>query len=237
MNTMIPKIIIVALILFFAFRIVFLIKNRAPISAKLQAHLSYVLPITEMFVWIALLIWTFRMIYITQNYFILIALVLVLLVLVMLTYTMLSDFVSGNILKMQNKVREGAFIEVDELKGRIRKVGLLRLDIEDKRGNISSIPYSNIRSKTILQSGSNQNLVKVVLRFAFPDTMKVNYITPILKRQLLNTPWVAVSQAPSIENTSIENGRLWIEVGVYTLDKTYGENIKNSVDKLWAEEK
>ncbi len=231
---MIPKIIIVALIIFLSFRLVFFIKNRVIIPLKVKAHLAYILPIGELFIWLGFLIWTFRLIYQSQNHFTLIAVGVVLLVLSIPQYVLLTDFIVGNVLKMQNKVNEGVFIEIDEIKGRIKRAGYLRLDIEDNRGNINSIPYNNIRSKIISRSGSNPNLTKVVLRFTFPDTTKINYISPILKQQVLNTPWTAVSQAPIIEKTKTENGRLIVEVGVYTMDKLYGENIKNSVDKLWA---
>lgn len=192
------------------------------------------LPIVELFIWLGFVIWAARLIYLAQNYFTLIAVGTVILTLSLPLYTTLRDFVVGNILKIQNKVSEGVFIEIEEIRGRIKRAGYLRLDVEDDRGNINSIPYNKIRSKVISQNSTNQNLAKVLLRFSFPETTKVNHITPILKRQILNTPWVAVSQTPIIEKAINENGQLIVEVGAYTLDKSYGENIKNSVDKLWS---
>ncbi len=233
---MIAKILIVALMIFIAFRLVFFVKNRVGISIKIKRHLAYMLPFVELFIWLGFVIWAARLIYLAQNYFTLIAAGSILLILSIPLYAILRDFVVGNILKIQNKVSEGVFIEIEEIKGRIKRAGYLRLDIEDDRGNINSIPYNNIRSKIISQNSTNQNLAKVVLRFSFPETTKVNYITPILKRQILNTPWAAVSQTPIIEKTISENGQLIIEVGAYTLDKLYGENIKNSVAELWASE-
>jgi len=231
---MIAKILIVALIIFMAFRLVFFVKNRVDMSVKIKRHLAYMLPTIELFIWFGFLIWTARLFYLTQNYFTLIAAGFVLLVLSIPLYVLLKDFIAGNVLKMQNRVNEGVFIEIDDLKGRIKRAGFLRLDIEDNRGNINSIPYHSIRSKIISRSGSNPNLTKVLLRFTFPETTKINYISPILKQQILNTPWTSVSQVPIIEKAKIENGQLIIEVGAYTLDKSYGENIKNAVDKLWA---
>lgn len=192
------------------------------------------LPIVELFMWLGFVIWAARLIYLAQNYFTLIAVGTVILTLSLPLYTTLRDFVVGNILKIQNKVSEGVFIEIEEIRGRIKRAGYLRLDVEDDRGNINSIPYNKIRSKVISQNSTNQNLAKVLLHFSFPETTKVNHITPILKRQILNTPWVAVSQTPIIEKAINENGQLIVEVGAYTLDKSYGENIKNSVDKLWT---
>ena len=231
---MIVKIFIVALMIFVAFRLVFFVKNRVDISVQVKRHLAYMLPIAELFIWVGFIIWAARLIYLSQNYFTLIAVSVVILIMSIPLYVILRDFVVGNILKIQNKVSEGVFVEIEEIKGRIKRAGYLRLELEDDRGNINSIPYNNIRSKIISQNSINQNLAKVVLRFSFPENTKVNYITPILKRQILNTSWAAVSQAPIIEKTKIENGKLIIEVGAYTLDRSYGENIQNSVDKLWT---
>ncbi|SMO52332.1 Small-conductance mechanosensitive channel [Saccharicrinis carchari] len=231
---MIAKIISIALIIFLLFRLLFSLKNKWGLSVKIKRHLAYILPIAELFVWIGYLIWAVRLIYLSQNYFTLAAVGIVLLVLCIPLYLLLRDFIVGNVLKMQNKVNEGVFIEIEEIKGRIKRAGYFRLDIEDNRGNINSIPYNHIRSKIISQYGINQNLAKVVLRFTFPDTTKVNYIVPLLKRQILNTPWAAVSQDPIVEKTKTENGKLIIEVGTYTLDKSYGENIKNCVDKQFS---
>ena len=230
---MIVKIFIVALMIFVAFRLVFFVKNRVDISVKIKRHLAYMLPIAELFIWLGFMIWAARLIYLAQNYFTLIAVSVFTLILSIPLYVILRDFVVGNILKIQNKVSEGVFIEIEEIKGRIKKAGYLRLDLEDEHGNINSIPYNNIRSKIISQNSINQNLAKVLLRFSFPENTKVNYITPILIRQILNTPWAAVSQTPIIEKAINENGQLIIEVGAYALDKSYGENIQNSIDKLW----
>lgn len=213
------------------FRSLFFLKSKVQIAESIKGYLAYMLPIAELLVWIVFLVWIFHWIYRLQNYFVLVAVAVVVLLFSMPLHVLLRDFVMGTILKIQNKINEGLFIEIDEIKGRIKRAGLLRLDIEDDRGNINSIPYNHIRSKIISQPGSNQKLAKVLLQFSFPENTQVNYITPILIQQILNTPWTAVSQAPIIEKAKKENGQLIVEVGVYTLDKSYGENIKNSVDK------
>lgn len=227
---MLTKIFIVAFTLLGGFRILHFAKNRIHSSIGLKHHLSYILPSLELFSWIVFFIWVARLIYKSGNYFTIISIGVVLVLLSVPLFILLRDFIFGIFLKFQNKVNEGSFIEIEEIKGQIKKAGYLRLDIEDNHGNLNSITYNSIRSKIISHYGMNPHLEKVVLEFSFPDTIKLNQIIPWLKIQVMNTPWVAVSQAPIIEDVKTENSKLKIKVGAYTLNKSYVENIKNLVE-------
>jgi hypothetical protein len=58
-----------------------------------------------------------------------------------------------------------------------------------------------------------------------------NELISDLKKQLLSTPWVAVSQPIIIEQIKEKGNLLKVKVGVFTLNKKYEENIKGMVDK------
>ncbi|WP_027473787.1 mechanosensitive ion channel domain-containing protein [Saccharicrinis fermentans] len=223
------KFFITASLVFLGYRILFYLKNKLNISHRFKYQLDYVLSFTELFFWIGFIVWVTKHVYESRNYFILISIGVTICIFAVPLFLVLRDFISGAFLKVQNKVNIGCFIEIDEMKGQIKKAGHLRLDIEDAHGNIHSIPYYNIRSKTILQHSSNQHLDKVILKFSFPETITTDLLIPHLKKQILNTPWVSVSQSPVINKVSHKNNRLNIEVGVYTLNKSYADSIHNMV--------
>jgi len=226
---MIIKFFIAASLVFLGYRLLFYIKSKLHISNRFKFQLDYVLSLTELFFWVGFIVWVIKHVYESGNYFILISIGVTLCIFAVPLFLVLRDFISGAFLKAQNKVSTGRFIEIDELKGQIKKAGHLRLDIEDTHGNIHSIPYFNVRSKTILQHSSNPHLDKVVLKFMFPPSMTADQLIPSLKKQIMSTPWVAVSQSPVINKVSHKNNRLSIEVGVYTLDKSYADSIKKMV--------
>ena len=68
-------------------------------------------------------------------------------------FILLRDFVFGVFLKAQNKVVEGTFIELEDIKGEIVKAGQFFLNIEDKLGNIKSLGYYKVNSRVISISG------------------------------------------------------------------------------------
>nr|WP_324292768.1 mechanosensitive ion channel domain-containing protein [uncultured Carboxylicivirga sp.] len=166
----------------------------------------------------------------SKNYYVLTSVSILFLLIAVPFFFLIRDFVSGLFLKLQNKLFEGMSIEIEDVKGVVKKNGIFRLDIEDKYGNINSVSYYKIRSKIITRPKVSYNLEKTTLEFIFQEASNTNRILAELKRQLMNIPWVAVRQPPLIENTRVENGKFIVEIGVYMLDKSYAENIKHSVE-------
>ena len=146
---MLAKFFIVALTIFGAYRMLHFATNRIPMSKRMRYYLSYIFPSVELFSWLLFLIWVLRLIYKSGNYFTIISIGIVLVLLFALFFALLRDYILGFFLKLQNKLMEGSFIEIGEIKGQIKKAGHFRLDIEDNHGNIGSVPYYNIRSKVI----------------------------------------------------------------------------------------
>jgi len=147
------------------------------------------------------------------------------------SFYLLRDFFSGIYLKTQNKLSEGSIIEINELKGKIEKLGNFSLNLIDKNGDIKSIPYHKINDAIISKQSNNTNLCKVTLKFVFPRSVEVSYIIPKLKAEIINTPWVAVSQPVIIGNIEHVDDEYSIEVVIYTLQPHFGEDIKNRVEK------
>lgn len=226
---MIFKFFIIAAFIFGGFRVLNFITERLNIHLIQRNKLHYLIPLFEFFIWMLYVIWVVKVIYESKNYFALISLAVVIVLLAFPLFILIRDFISGIILKVQNKVAEGMYIDIEELKGLISNAGHLRMDIEDKHGNITSVTYHYVYGKRISRSGNNQNLEKISLEFDFPEPARVNEFSDSLKKAVMNTPWVVISQAPIIENTKVENGRLTVEVGAFVIDKSYAENIKSAV--------
>jgi len=220
---------IIAVFIFSGFRVLSYIISKVRWPLKKKANASYILPLVELFAWITYILLLAKNIYDSRNYFALIALAIVFVLIAFPLYTLIKDFATGIFLKMQNKIIEGTYINIEDIKGTVKKAGHLRIDIEDNHGNINSIPYHNIRSRTISRPGSNQNLEKVTIEFVFQETRTTNEIINQLQKEVMNTPWVAVSQPAIIESTRFEDGNLIVEVGAFVLHKSYAENIKSMV--------
>jgi hypothetical protein len=174
-------------------------------------------------------LWVVKLIYDSKNYFALLSIAVVFALIAYPFFILIRDFISGIILKIQNKVAVGMHIEIEEIKGLIAKAGHLSMDMEDGHGNITSINYHYAYGKKISRSGNNLNLEKISLAFEFPESSRLNELISQLKKEVMNTPWVAISQPLIIENTKVKNGKVLIKVAAFVLDRSYAENIKTSV--------
>jgi small-conductance mechanosensitive channel len=228
---MIARIIFIALILFGSFRFLSFAHKTLKYRKSIKHHMSYIIPIFELLLWIGYALWCINYIYQSGNYKGLVLLGLLFLLIAIPSFFLLRDFVFGVYLKIQRKIDKGDFIEIDEFEGEILEAGHFNVEIKDKQGDINSIPYNRIRSKIIAKHGANPNLKKQTIIFKFPDHNKVNKLISELKKNLLNTPWVAVSQPPFIENIKQEEGMHVIEVAVFTLKNEYAQNIKEIVER------
>ncbi len=227
---MVIRLLISAIVVFIAFRIIHFINRHVKSSFKIKNHLNELIPLVESFAWMAFVLWVVKVIYDSKNYYALISISTVFLLLSVPLFYLLRDFVTSVFLKLQNKITEGTYIEIEEIKGIVKEAGHFRMDIEDYHGNISSVSYYKIRSKIISKPGANHNLEKATIEFRFADTIKVNELIDKLKKAVLNTPWVAVSQSPIIESTKHEHEKIIIELGIFMLDKAYIEDVRIAIN-------
>ncbi len=176
------------------------------------------------------IVWMSQRLYLAGNYFELITMLVLLVIICFPFMGLFKDLMMGMVFKIQNKVIKGKHIEIDDIEGHISKVGLFGIEVMDASGNINTMPYHSLFSKTITRQSDNQNLEKITLRFSFAETLKTNELTDKLLHAVMNTPWVAVSQQPSIENITHNDGRLLIEICAFVLNKTQVENIQTMVE-------
>ena len=228
---MTTKILVLILGIIVTFRILGFANKSLKDTSTFKHHNSYILPLVELTIWLIMLIWLVKHYYYDQNAFGLISVSIVLILAIIPSFYLLRDFLSGVYLKSQNQIRVNSFIEINELKGKIDKLGNFSLNLMDRHGNIKSIPYHKINSTIISKQSNNPNLNKVNLKFVFPGHVSANYIIPKLKAEIINSPWVALSQPIIIEAIKHVNDQYIIEVIIYTLQPHFAEDIRNRVNK------
>jgi hypothetical protein len=155
---------------------------------------------------------------------------LIALIFVIPSFYLIRDFIYGLILKFQDKIRIGKYIAFDETKGTIFKAGYFRIELSDEQQNIISIPYSTLYAKKITNRQGNLYLKKVSIQFNLYSKIGINERIPQLLLNILNTPWVSVTQDSVIEHI-VNDGDLYkISVGVYLLDEKFAQNLKAMVE-------
>ncbi len=206
------------------------------LSNDLKHYASYLIPFAEMVSWLGYLIWCVQFMFDSEAYMLLIVFGIVALLLLVPSWYLIRDFLFGMLLIVQRKIELNRQVEIDKIAGVIVKIDHLSMDVKSKNGNIDTIPYSKIRSKIISKSGENTNLEKQLISFTFSLQQDINKTVEQLQVALLNSPWVAASQKPIVNNISRENDGFVVEVFVYLLKKEYTEKIKDYIKHYQMEE-
>lgn len=219
------------------FRALSYLNKILPFSKKVKHYTGYLLPVVELVSWLGFAIWCLHLIYDAEAYSIFIVLGVMFVLLLTPTWFLIRDFLYGLFLKVQRKIEPDSKIEIGETKGVIIKTDYFTFDILNNDGSITTIPYNRIRAEIIKKSVANIHLEKQVITFSLPTKQDINKVLPQLKTTLINSPWVASSQKPIINNIIKENDYSVVEVIVYTLKKEYAEKVveyvkTNFIEKL-----
>ncbi len=224
------QVIIALILLFTLFRVLNIVLHKfVMIPLKLKYHLGYVLPAVELVAWVTLLLMIARFTYQTESYFAFALLIVLLALLAVPLFFVVRNFIAGVVLRLQYRLTEGMNIETEGVSGVVKKVGYLGLEIEDTSLDIYSIPYHALQSKTLIRQGNNPFLKKGTLRFELPLETDLSTLCMRLKKEVLNTPWAAISQPPVVEKAIEKNGKAIIHIGVFMPDKSYAGRIQHTV--------
>lgn len=223
------EILIFAIVILLFFRVLSYLHKILPFSKKVKHFSGYILPVVELVSWLGFLIWCLRLIYAAEAYPTLIVLGVLIVLLLAPTWFLVRDFLHGLILKMQRKIEIDSKIQIGELKGTIVKTDYFTFDIKTADGNIKTIPYNKIRAEIISKNEANNNLERQTLSFQIQSKQDINQILAELKTTLINAPWVAASQEPTIKLINSEADNHFFEVVVFMLKKEHAGRIQEYV--------
>jgi len=228
---MIIKIITLGSFLFVGLKLFNLFIKKASFSNRIKRHLDYSIAFAELIIGLAFISWIVMLAFNSGNYFMLIFLGISFVLFIVPAFILIRDLLFGIFLKAQNKIPLGAVIVIDDNKGKIIKTGNFFLNLQDTHGSIKTYSYYKLNSKVISSLGDHRELEKLEMVFSLKHTSSINERIRKLEKQLLNTPWVAVSQPIIIEQLKRKDEHLRLKVGLFALSKKYQENIKAMVEK------
>lgn len=223
------KILFYAIAIFLFFRVLSYLRKILPFSKKVKHYSGYILPVVELVSWLGFLIWCLHLIYEAEAYPTLIVLGVLIVLLLAPTWFLVRDFLHGLLLKIQRKIEIDSKIEIGELNGTIVKTDYFTFDIKTDNGNIKTIPYNKIRDEIISKNEANDNLEKQSLSFHIQSKQNINQILAGMKTTLINAPWVAGTQEPTIKIISSEKDNHLFEAVVYVLQKDHAGKIEEYV--------
>jgi len=219
------RILLLSIAILLIFRILSYLQKNLPLTKKIKHYSGFMLPVIEIIFWLGFLIWCLHLVYEAEAFPTLIFLGVIIVLLLAPVWFLMRDFLHGLILKIQRKIEIDSKIEIGGLKGKIVKTDYFTFDIKTEDGNIKTIPFNKIRAEIISKNSANNNLERQELLFQIHSEQDIKQILEGLKTTLINAPWVAATQEPSLKVTSNNSGLYLIETVFYTLKKEHVSRI------------
>lgn len=225
------KLVLYGIVLLLFFRAVSFAVKRLSFQPALLRTLTLMLPVAELLAWLGFLVWGIREITETESNAVLYAFAAAGAVVLVAAWFLIREFIYGLSLVIQGKLETGAPVKIEQLTGKITRIGHFSFDLITDDGSIETIPYSRVKSEIISRPGQNVHLEKAYIRFAAPVNQNIEQVTEGLKKTLLNAPWVAASQQPIIKNISTGENAHVFEVVVYLPEKALAGKVKAYVER------
>lgn len=228
------RFIIIAIILFAAFRIT---GNVLPLLLKKKLFLKYFtryFPVFELIVWIVFLIQAFGVFIKSNLLFAVGASLMLMFISYWLTVYFLKDIIAGIIFRTTNDFTVNETGEFETHSGRIREFHLRNLEVETDKDESIYIPYSKIINHVTVKSHPAETLTSYSFIINISGENAKTGFPGKVKQEILNLPWTSVSKEPKIRRIDKNKSGCVYEIIVYSPEKEHYYKIENYIKELYG---
>ena len=222
-------IIIFILFAILRFGIPYILKNQ-----KHQAYIKQFLLTSEITVWIFYLSWFIFLFLKSRSFFVIIVFAILLFVLYVVGRLWLIDLIAGVIFKSGRQLKKGDYVEKDDYKGIVNKLGSRFLILENIDGNMIHIPYHTITSSVFKKNET----IDQKSGYSFElETKNINTLEEIksnIQKSILSLPWSSIHKPTVITMLDQTPERFRLKITVFAMDKSFGSKIENHIKKQYA---
>lgn len=216
----------------------------APLRSKkvYRLNLNDVVLLAEVVSWLVFLSWSVQVVCKNNALYSLGLSVLLLAILTGVSWSILRDFVSGIIIKLEATYSINEWLKVRDVEGKVTKLGYRSLEIETEKGEIVNIPYSIITKEMSIKSSRIQGLeygAETVKSHTFeldsppspPEGGRegIKEAKEKIRKLILNSHWSSLKKEPQIKLLEKTDAGYTFQVTVYTLDAKYFQEIESYV--------
>ncbi|MCD4731529.1 MAG: mechanosensitive ion channel family protein [Bacteroidales bacterium] len=211
------------------FGIPYILKNQ-----KRQAYVKQFLLTFEITVWIFYLSWFIFLFLKSRSFFVIIVFAILLFVLYVVGRLWLIDLIAGVIFKSGRQLKKGDFVEKDEYKGIVNKLGSRFLVLENIDGNMIHIPYHSITSSVFQRNETIDQKSGYSFELETKNIGTLEETKSNIQKSILSLPWSSIHKFPVITVLDQTPVRFRLKITVFALDKSFGSKIENHIKKQYA---
>ena len=190
-----------------------------------RAQFDRVMPVLETLVAFSYIVWAVPKVFKDDPTYSAIGLGLILLGTMWVSWFAIRDFITGAFLRSGKVVSVGDLVELNELSGRVTRLGYRILAIETADGDEALIPYSQLASRSVVRQPVVYGLARHSFHVEPRSSLSTMGAREAVLRCALNHHWSSLACLPLIErhNTGV------LHVTVFALCAQRGPDIEAAV--------
>jgi small-conductance mechanosensitive channel len=206
------------------------------IPVRQREFLLKYLPATELFAWVAFLMWASQLLYSRGQIISIVPLLIFTIIIILLGWFLLKELVAGIIFRINNRYKINDYIHISGLSGRLLSVGLQCLEIEDAQGRIIAIPYSKVAGNIVSRAYPSQSILShnFVLKIGRGDEANIFNLIEKLRKTILTLPWSAQKKEPKIEIADESEDSIAFRITIYSLDEVYFKKTEKHLEEKFG---
>lgn len=127
----------------------------------------------------------------------------------------LSNFISGIFILSDKTIKIGEIIEVEDIKGKVEKLGFRTTTLITSDHSIVTIPNSVLSSNPYINYTYLKNQ-PIELQVSVPYSTDLNHLKEVLVNKIDTLPWVLKDKPPKISVKKMDEEDILLEISVQT---------------------
>ncbi len=232
-------IIIAALAIFFAFRVLHWLLTPLLRRQLFWLRISYLLMGVELLAWTGWLFWVVRQLVHNPAVYAYFTVGIAFLLMGLVTWFLLRDVVAGIIFKLQHNLKLNQSVRVGRSdaptnrSGRLLRLGVTSLVLESA-GERVKIPYTQLINEAVARSEVSDVVEPFDFTLRVPTTQSKSQWMDTLGRQVLQLPWASAKRMPLVQWQSEEAQFYTFSLRVYSLNARHALLVESHLRHVYA---
>lgn len=172
---------------------------------RLLSYIRRFLPLFELIAWSCYLIWTTNQVFKFSDYLVYLNFILAILLALFVSWYLIRDFVAGVQLKTRFNPAKGQIFHTQNIKGEIKKVGMLSLRIKSKEGGDLIIPYTRLQQESIRLNFLEESDADSKFMISVNTDLNEEQAAKKIEELIINSAWSSYKSKPIIELIDQDN--------------------------------
>jgi len=211
------KILALAIALIIFLRAASYLLSVIAIQRRIKIILLRIFPVVEMFLWISYIFLASHRLFKDIAVYRLLTGSMIIVLIVIVGWYVMRDFISGIILKAEYAFEPGQTIKTSLGSGIITKLSYRSMEIVTREGETIKIPYTLLSSQPVTIPADHGKWTGQVIRIKVSSRYQFEEIQNMLKRRMLEMPWIVSGENIKMEITRSEEESYLAEIHFHSL--------------------